>query len=85
MLEIHESPACSVVNRALDVTDTVGTVASVGSTVALIAGMVPAVAAAAPAVMIGAVVTGGVVGVYTVGRSIATLVDRGQRDQVQKK
>lgn len=80
-LEVKESPACSVGHIALDVTDTMGTVASVGSTVALIAGMIPAITVA-PIVITGAAVTGGAVAAYTIGRNIGTLVERKKYGQV---
>lgn len=62
-------------NQVLDGVDTTGTVLSVGSATVMAASLIPAVTLA-PAVLTGAAVTGLGVCLYSVGRSIGTLVER---------
>ncbi|KAL3276229.1 hypothetical protein HHI36_020945 [Cryptolaemus montrouzieri] len=70
-----ESPACGVGRKVLMGADIAGTVLGVGSTGVMAAAAIPAIAVA-PIVAVGALGVGVTVGVYTIGRSIGTLIDR---------
>lgn len=81
IIEKVESPACSIGSAILNGADIAGTFASVGTTAVFIAAAIPSIAVA-PVVLTGAAATGAAVGLYSVGRSAHTLIDRSNHDQV---
>ncbi|XP_044758016.1 uncharacterized protein LOC123316106 [Coccinella septempunctata] len=70
------SPACQIGHKILKVTDITTSVLGIGSTGVMVAAAVPAITIA-PFALLGAAAVGAGVGVYSIGRSISTLVDRG--------
>lgn len=82
MLEIHDSPACSIKSKILTGSDRATTALSIGSTATFIAATIPGLVVA-PAMLAAAAAGGVAVGAYTVGRSVAKLCDRKKHDQVR--
>lgn len=81
LLEVYNSPACSIVRKFLVGSDRTKTAVSIGSTATLVAAAIPGVFVA-PALIVAAAAGGLAVGAYSVGRSVANLRDRKKHDQV---
>lgn len=82
MLEIHDSPACSIATKFLKGSDRARTAVSIGSTATFVAAAIPGIIVA-PGLIAAAAVGGLAVGAYTVGRSVANLRDRKKHAQVK--
>uniref|UniRef100_A0A2A4JC77 DUF4781 domain-containing protein n=1 Tax=Heliothis virescens TaxID=7102 RepID=A0A2A4JC77_HELVI len=79
-LTVRPSPELGPGARVLNVADNVSTAASVGA-IAAVVGSVFATPVVAPVLLGTAVGVASVTGVYSIGRSIANLVDRAQHEQ----
>ncbi|PSN39001.1 hypothetical protein C0J52_14021 [Blattella germanica] len=78
VVEIGRTPACKITNQICNVLDTASTVVMVGGMAVTVAGLFATIAAPVAVVTsVGAVTTG----IYGIGRSAATLVDRGKHKQ----
>ncbi|KAK9881907.1 hypothetical protein WA026_018101 [Henosepilachna vigintioctopunctata] len=79
-LEKVKSPSCNPAKKALKVADITSSVLGIGSSGVFAVAAIPAITIA-PAALLGAAAVGAGVGIYSLGRSIHTLVDRGSHDE----
>lgn len=80
-LQKQDSPACQIGQKVLKATDITTSVLGIGSTGMMVLSAVPAITIA-PVAMLGAAAIGAGVGVYSIGRSISALIDRGKHKEV---
>ncbi|XP_066152373.1 uncharacterized protein [Euwallacea fornicatus] len=84
LLEKHLSPACHLDTKLLQVGDIISTTAGFASGAIFITATVTSMAAMpiiAPSVLIGATVAGAVSGVWAIGRSVQSLVDKNKHKE----